>query len=118
MATIEVVSPFTVKLDPPAPVEGAEARVTPDAPVTDTYVFPVAGTYEDVPEPVATHWYTLAHLEGYEAPEPSDAVTGQVKVMEPVPETPEMETARKARQEESRLAREEKILRERQARSE
>ena len=84
MATLKVTSPFTVKLPPPE---------KPDPDFVDTYVFPEAGTYDDVPKEVADHWFTQGHLEGYEAPEmaPLDQVLaagGGAKVMVPKPEPP------------------------------
>jgi hypothetical protein len=94
MATIKVVSPFTVQLDPVPPPDPSEAAPkatagTRDANAPTKYVFPVAGTYEDVPEEVATHPYTLPHLEGYEAPpEVADEMTASTVVMVPLPEEP------------------------------
>ena len=93
MATLKVVTPFTVQLDPTLPPEpGAEPKggrtaETRDPNAPTRYVFPTPGVYEDVPEEVATHPYTLPHLEGYEPPEqpPLEVMTGTV-VMVPVPE--------------------------------
>jgi len=92
MATLTVTAPFTVQLDRPMPTAAAPAPNAAPAPQDpdhpDTYVFPVAGTYDDVPDDVAAHWYTAMHLEGYEPPAPSDTPTGKVKVMTPREEAP------------------------------
>ena len=81
MATINVATPFTVQLEPPA--EGATRTATDPS----RYVFPTAGTYNDVPDEVATHPYTLAHLVGYEPPPPPEMMADTV-VMTPAPEAP------------------------------
>jgi hypothetical protein len=79
MATLKVTSPFTVQLDKTLPDGSPRAQDEPTA-----YTFPTAGTYEDVPAEVAEHWYTSAHLEGYEPPDLL-SVQGAV-VMTPKPE--------------------------------
>jgi hypothetical protein len=89
MATLDVATPFTVRLDPiPADAEVAEGGRGPGDPTT--YVFPVAGSYEDVPDEVAAHAYTLPNLVGYEPPPVTAAPPGTV-VMEPTPEPPPTE---------------------------
>jgi hypothetical protein len=85
MATLIVTAPFTVQLDPvPPPEEGvtppAGSRTAQDP---TTYIFPAAGTYDDVPQEVADHWYTQAFLEGYVPPDSQDAV-----VLTPTPPAP------------------------------
>ena len=88
MATLKVATPFIVQLEPvPAPdpdQPAARDARAPDAP--DRYVFPVAGTYEDVPEEVAAHPYTQPHLEGYEPPPATPEA--RTVVMVPVEEPP------------------------------
>jgi hypothetical protein len=88
MATLIVTAPFTVQLDPVPPPDPAVPPVAGARTASDptTYVFPAAGTYEDVPDEVATHWYTLTFLEGYEAPDASDPV-----ILAPTPPPPEGE---------------------------
>ena len=78
MATIKVVSPFTVQMEPPPAGPGFEKERETQVP-TRTYVFPEAGTYEDVPDDVAEHWYTKSHLEGYKRED-----MGASTVMKPV----------------------------------
>jgi hypothetical protein len=89
MATLKVTAPFTVVLDPVPPVDpnkpapkGARDEMAPT-----TYVFPAAGTYEDVPAEVADHWYTQAYLEGYK-PEEGTIEASKTVFMEPKPEPP------------------------------
>lgn len=105
MATLKVASPFTVQLDPvpppdaamphdpsqPAPKRARKGIHEAEAVAPTTYIFPSAGTYEDVPDEVANHWYTASHLEDYEPPEMND-VAGVV-VMVPVPEVVTAEEA-------------------------
>jgi hypothetical protein len=76
---INVVKPFTVQMDPPVigdepdPAdtehEGDKKRRRPVYGTADKLRFE-PGAY-DVPEVVANHWYTRAHLAGYEAPPPA-----------------------------------------------
>jgi hypothetical protein len=89
MATLKVTAPFTVQLDPPPPVDPTKPapKGAREAEAPTTYVFPSAGTYDDVPAEVADHWYTQAFLEGYEAPEAS-IESPHTMVMTPKPEPP------------------------------
>ena len=91
MATLKVTAPFTVQLDPVLPPEPGAVPVagarTPEDPTA--YHFPAAGTYEDVPDEVANHWYTQTFLEEFEPPE-DEEVSGVV-VMTPAAEPPPTE---------------------------
>jgi hypothetical protein len=99
MATLQVVTPFTVQLDPVPPADPSQPTPkghvqTRDANAPTKFVFPVAGTYEDVPDEVAEHPYTLPHLAGYEPP-PVLEVPGTV-IMVPVEEPPVTEAEAEA----------------------
>lgn len=74
MATLTVVKPFTLQLDPPVVGEQADPK-DPEKKIpiygqSEKLRF-LPGIYQDVPDDVANHWYVQAHLEGYEPPAPA-----------------------------------------------
>jgi hypothetical protein len=71
MATIKVASPFMLQLPPP---DDAPPQMGP----SEKLFFPEPGEYE-VDQPVADHWYTQMHLDGYVPPPTS--ITPEVRVM-------------------------------------
>jgi hypothetical protein len=89
MATLKVIAPFSVELSPPILDPDRPVLAPQDVAPTVTptiYTFPVAGTYEDVPDEVASHWYAQPFLEGYEGPEPTPGTDPTTIVMTPIPE--------------------------------
>ena len=77
MATLDVVKAFTLQLDPPQigeapdPKDPTGEKKVPVYGTSEKFRF-LPGRYENVPDEVAEHWYTKAHLAGYEAPPPAD----------------------------------------------
>ena len=88
MATVKVVKPFMLQLDPkqigeqPDP-QNADKKLPVFGP-SEKKFFPV-GTYDNVPDEVANHWYVKMHLEGYEEPAPTPGMPEYqaVEVMKP-----------------------------------
>jgi hypothetical protein len=93
MATIKVVKPFMLQLDPkqigemPDP-QNAEKKLPVYGAVEKKYF--AVGTYDDVPDEVANHWYCKMHLEGYEEPGPTPGMPEYqaIEVMKPREEDP------------------------------
>lgn len=75
MPNITVARPFTLQMDPPVvgyekgPADKENETTKPIYGTPDKWRF-VPGTY-DVSEEIANHWYTKAHLVGFEPPAPA-----------------------------------------------